>query len=239
MRSKGFDGMVCPIAGVMAAIGDRWGLLILRDLVCGLSRYDEFRQSSGITNATLSDRLKHLEANGLVERRRYQVNPERFEYLLTHKGWQIAPVMPVLAQIGDSLDVSGASAPPMKFVNRKTGARCGGALSIRRRGSGPTRRIWRSRKVPAQTSWSAGACRTVTGVAEKQIRQADERLLDGRPGFSVELHQVLPGHLVRQHAAPAIVGDPGEQRIPGPRRVFRLISSTSRDAYQRRPACRR
>ncbi|MDI7048078.1 winged helix-turn-helix transcriptional regulator, partial [Escherichia coli] len=60
MRSKGFDGMVCSIAGAMAAIGDRWGLLILRDLVLGLSRYDEFRQSSGITNATLSDRLKHL-----------------------------------------------------------------------------------------------------------------------------------------------------------------------------------
>lgn len=114
--------MVCSIAGVMAVIGDRWGLLILRDLVFGLSRYDEFRQSSGITNATLSDRLKHLEANGLVERRRYQVNPDRFEYLLTRKGWQVAPVMPVLAEIGDSLGVSGASAPPMKFVNRNTGA---------------------------------------------------------------------------------------------------------------------
>ncbi|MBJ9592947.1 MULTISPECIES: winged helix-turn-helix transcriptional regulator [Burkholderia] len=122
MRSKGFDGMVCPIAGAMAVIGDRWALLILRDLVLGLSRYDEFRQSSGITNATLSDRLKHLEANGLVERKRYQVNPDRFEYLLTRKGWQIARVMPVLAEIGDSLGVSGASAPPMKFVNRKTGA---------------------------------------------------------------------------------------------------------------------
>src|SRR5689334_15471660 len=122
MRSKGFDGMVCSIAGVMAAIGDRWGLLILRDLVCGLSRYEDFRQSSGITNATLSDRLKHLEANGLIERRRYQVNPERFEYLLTRKGWQIAPIMPVLAQIGDSLGMSGASGPPMTFVNRKTGA---------------------------------------------------------------------------------------------------------------------
>ncbi|MGF6646304.1 winged helix-turn-helix transcriptional regulator [Paraburkholderia sp. GAS206C] len=122
MRSKGFDGMVCSIAGVMAVIGDRWGLLILRDLVFGLSRYDEFRQSSGITNATLSDRLKHLEANGLVERRRYQVNPDRFEYLLTRKGWQVAPVMPVLAEIGDRLGVSGASAPPMKFVNRNTGA---------------------------------------------------------------------------------------------------------------------
>ena len=101
MRSKGFDGMVCSIAGVMAAIGDRWGLLILRDLVFGLSWYDEFRQSSGVTNATLSDRLKQLEANGLVERRRYQENPERFEYLLTQKGWQVAALMPVLAQIGD------------------------------------------------------------------------------------------------------------------------------------------
>jgi DNA-binding HxlR family transcriptional regulator len=122
MRSKGFDGMVCSIAGVMAAIGDRWGLVILRDLVCGLSRYEDLRQSSGVTNATLSDRLKHLEANGLIERRRYQVNSERFEYHLTERGWQIAPMMPVLAQIGDRLNISGASAPPMTFVNRKTGA---------------------------------------------------------------------------------------------------------------------
>ena len=75
MRSKGFDGMVCSIAGVMAAIGDRWAVLILRDLLCGLSRYEDFRHSSGVTNATLSDRLKHLEANGLVERRRYQHPP--------------------------------------------------------------------------------------------------------------------------------------------------------------------
>ena len=114
--------MVCSIAGVMSAIGDRWGMIILRDLVCGLSRYEDFRKSSGVTNATLSDRLKHLEANGLIERRRYQANPERFEYLLTQKGRQIAPLMPVLAQIGDRLNVSGASAPPMKVVNRKTGA---------------------------------------------------------------------------------------------------------------------
>lgn len=122
MRSKGFDGMVCSIAGVMGAIGDRWGLLILRDLVFGLSRYDEFRQSSGVTNATLSDRLKHLEANELIERRRYQENPDRFEYLLTQKGWQIARVVPVLALIGDRAGVSGAAAPPLRFVNRKTGA---------------------------------------------------------------------------------------------------------------------
>ncbi|MEI7374254.1 helix-turn-helix domain-containing protein [Dickeya chrysanthemi] len=122
MRSKNFDGMVCSIAGVMAAIGDRWGLLILRDLIFGISRYDELRQSSGVTNATLSNRLKHLEANGLIERRRYQVNPERFEYLLTPHGRQLAPIMVMLSQIGDRLGLSGASAPPLKFVNRKTGA---------------------------------------------------------------------------------------------------------------------
>jgi DNA-binding HxlR family transcriptional regulator len=122
MRSKSFDGMVCSIAGVMAAIGDRWGVLILRDLICGLGRYDDFRKSSGVTNATLSDRLKHLETSGLIERRLYQTNPERFEYLLTQKGWQVAPLMPALAQIGDRLNVSGASTPPLIFVNRKTGA---------------------------------------------------------------------------------------------------------------------
>lgn len=122
MRSKGFDGMVCSIAGVLAAMGDRWGLLILRDLTLGISRYEDFRRSTGITNATLSDRLKHLEASELVTRRRYQVKPERFEYLLTAKGAQVAALMPVLAQLGDALGVSGAPQPPLVFVNRKTGA---------------------------------------------------------------------------------------------------------------------
>jgi len=134
MRSKGFDGMVCSIAGVMAAIGDRWGLLILRDIFLGLSRYEDFRQSSGVTNVTLSDRLKHLEANGLIERRRYQFNPERFEYGLTPKGRQVGPVMAMLAQIGDSWNASGASAPPLKFVNRKTDADVGWSFVDQRTG---------------------------------------------------------------------------------------------------------
>jgi DNA-binding HxlR family transcriptional regulator len=61
MRSKNFDGMACSIAGALEAIGDRWAVLILRDLSLGLSRYEELRRSTGVTNATLSDRLKHLE----------------------------------------------------------------------------------------------------------------------------------------------------------------------------------
>lgn len=75
-----------------------------------------------MTNATLSDRLKHLQANGLVERCLYRTSPDKFEYVLTQKGWLLAPMMPVLAQNGDQLGVPGASKPPLIFANRRTGA---------------------------------------------------------------------------------------------------------------------
>ena len=82
MKSKGFEGMACSIAGVLDAVGDRWAMLILRDLSLGLKRYDDLRRSTDVTHATLSSRLKHLEENGLIERRQYQTRPDRFEYLL-------------------------------------------------------------------------------------------------------------------------------------------------------------
>jgi DNA-binding HxlR family transcriptional regulator len=122
MRSKGFDGMACSIAGVLAAIGDRWAVLILRDLSLGLSKYEDLRRSTAVTNATLSDRLKHLEENELIERRRYQINPERYEYILTRKGRDTILLTQALAQVGDKWAVSGNAGPPLKFTNRKTGA---------------------------------------------------------------------------------------------------------------------
>jgi DNA-binding HxlR family transcriptional regulator len=121
MKSKSFDGMACSIAGVLEAIGDRWAVLILRDLSLGLSRYEDLRRSTEVTNATLSDRLKHLEDNELIERRRYQLNPERHEYFLTPKGRDIILVIQALAQVGDKWAVSGNAGPPLKFVDRKTG----------------------------------------------------------------------------------------------------------------------
>src|ERR1700730_17651236 len=121
MKSKNFDGMTCSIAGVLDAIGDRWAVLILRDLSLGLTRYEDLRRSTGVTNATLSDRLKHLEDNELIERRRYQTNPERYEYVLTPKGRDIILVILALAQVGDKWAVSGDAGPPLKFVDRKTG----------------------------------------------------------------------------------------------------------------------
>jgi DNA-binding HxlR family transcriptional regulator len=121
MRSKSFEGMVCSIAGVLEAIGDRWAMLILRDLSLGLRRYEDLRRSTGVTNATLSDRLKHLEDYELIERRRYQVNPERYEYVLTPKGRDVILVMQAFLQVGDKWAVSGNAGSPLKFVNRKTG----------------------------------------------------------------------------------------------------------------------
>jgi DNA-binding HxlR family transcriptional regulator len=113
--------MVCSIAGVLDAVGDRWAVLILRDLSLGLSRYEDLRTSTGITNATLSDRLKHLEDNELIERRRYQTGPDRYEYLLTQKGRDIILVIQALAQVGDKWAVSGEQGPPLKFINRNSG----------------------------------------------------------------------------------------------------------------------
>ena len=121
MRSRSFDGMACSIAGALQAIGDRWAVLILRDLSLGLSRYEDLRRSTDVTHATLSDRLRHLENSGLIKRRRYQKNPERYEYVLTRKGWDSVLLTQAFAQIGDQWKASGASGPPLKFVNRNTG----------------------------------------------------------------------------------------------------------------------
>jgi DNA-binding HxlR family transcriptional regulator len=121
MRSKSFEGMACSIAGVLEAIGDRWAVLILRDLSLGLAKYEDLRKSTDVTNATLSDRLKHLEDNELIERRPYQTNPERYEYFLTAKGRDIILVIQALAQVGDKWAVSGDAGPPLRFIDRKTG----------------------------------------------------------------------------------------------------------------------
>lgn len=121
MRSKGFDGMVCSIADVMGALGDRWGILIMRDVLLGLKRYDDIQRSTGATHATLSDRLKQLTENGLVDRQRYQTRPERFEYVPTRKGYDIGLLMQAMVQIGDRWKRAGAEAPPLRFIDARSG----------------------------------------------------------------------------------------------------------------------
>lgn len=128
MRAKSFAGMTCSIAGALEAIGDRWAILILRDLLLGLSRYDDLQTSTGMPNTTLAERLKSLEEHGLVDRRQYQERPARFEYVLTRKGRDLWSVTFALAQWGDRWDASGAGAPPVDFVDKLTGRRA--ALAV-------------------------------------------------------------------------------------------------------------
>lgn len=121
MKSKSFAGMRCSIAGALEAIGDRWAILVLRDLAFGLSRYDDLRGSLGIPTTTLAARLKHLEAHGLIERVRYQDRPPRDEYRLTDKGRSLWKVTTALREWGDQWDATGYGAPTIEVVDRETG----------------------------------------------------------------------------------------------------------------------
>jgi DNA-binding HxlR family transcriptional regulator len=113
--------MRCSIAGALELIGDRWALLVIRDLSLGLSRYDDLRASTGIPAATLAARLKHLAASGIIERVRYQERPRRDEYRLTLKGRDLWKVSVALREWGDRWDATGLGSPTIEVVDRKTG----------------------------------------------------------------------------------------------------------------------
>ena len=84
----------CPIARSLDLIGDRWTLLIVRDLFRGKRRFSEFLGSAeGIKTNILTERLKRLERAGLVERSPYQKHPPRYEYHLTRTGRDLSPVL--------------------------------------------------------------------------------------------------------------------------------------------------
>lgn len=85
----------CPVARTANLIGSSWTCLILRDLFLqGARRFQDFQDSlSGIAPTTLSDRLRTLERNGIVERRFYSMSPPRAEYLLTPKGRDLGPII--------------------------------------------------------------------------------------------------------------------------------------------------
>src|ERR1700735_778235 len=70
MRTRSFADMSCSIAGALELVGDRWTLLIVRDLLFGLSRFDDLQRSTGIPPQTLADRLRRLEASKVITKHR-------------------------------------------------------------------------------------------------------------------------------------------------------------------------
>lgn len=106
----------CPIATTLDIVGDRWTLVILRDLLTGKRRYSQFLASpERITTNVLAARLKQMEADGLVTRAPYQTKPRRYEYTLTDKGLHLQGVLQQMC-VWANEHVPGTWQPPTWFM---------------------------------------------------------------------------------------------------------------------------
>ena len=101
----------CPVSCTLDVLGDRWTLLVVRDLMRGKRRYAEFVESKeGIPTNILADRLKRLQTDGVIRSRRYSEHPPRVEYELTAKGEDLRPIMRALVDWG--VKHAGGRTPP-------------------------------------------------------------------------------------------------------------------------------
>lgn len=93
MKRKSVAHTQCPIARGLDRVGDWWSILIIRDALSGLARFDQFQESLGIAPNMLTRRLNELVGAGLLERRLYNQHPPRHEYVLTACGRDFRPVV--------------------------------------------------------------------------------------------------------------------------------------------------
>ena len=120
MQRKSLNRMPCPIARSLDRVGDWWSILILRDALYGLTRFDQFQESLGIAPNMLTRRLDQLVSDGLLARRLYNERPPRYEYVLTDCGRDFRPVVLSLLAWGNRhFAPEGLS---VVVVDSKTGA---------------------------------------------------------------------------------------------------------------------
>jgi DNA-binding HxlR family transcriptional regulator len=124
MLNRTYDTQICSIARTLEVVGERWTLLVLRDVLRGTRRFEELVQSLGVARNVLSDRLDRLVEHGLVERVPYQDRPPRFEYRPTGKGSELLVVLLGLMHWGDR-HLAGEAGPPRIVEHRD----CGGAVA--------------------------------------------------------------------------------------------------------------
>jgi DNA-binding HxlR family transcriptional regulator len=115
-RNKLDARSACPLSCSLEVIGDRWTMLVLRDLFIGKKRFSEFLESpERISTNILSDRLEMMENAGLVEAIPYSDRPRRFEYELTGKGESLLPVLQELCRWGNQY-LPDTIVPPDSFM---------------------------------------------------------------------------------------------------------------------------
>lgn len=126
MLARDYD-LDCSIARTLELIGERWSLLVIRDVLLGNRRFGEIQESLGVARNVLSNRLQRLVDEGILEPRIYQERPERHEYFLTEKGLDLWPVLVAIMGFGDK-HLSAEGREPVRIVHKE----CGGAVNDRR-----------------------------------------------------------------------------------------------------------
>jgi DNA-binding HxlR family transcriptional regulator len=112
---RDYDGQNCSIARALEVVGERWTLLIVRDVFLGRRRFDQLQESLGIARNILTDRLNRLVDEGILERVPYSERPVRYEYRLTSKGLELNVALTALRQWGDK----HLSEKPPRLLRRK------------------------------------------------------------------------------------------------------------------------
>ncbi|MGW4091623.1 winged helix-turn-helix transcriptional regulator [Nocardia sp. NPDC004750] len=119
MRRTSFEDMNCSLAQCLEVVGEWWTLLIVRDALFGVTRFDDFRARLGIARNVLTQRLEHLIEHGVLTREPYQDNPVRYDYRLTPKGRSLWLVVTAMRQWGD--EWAAPDGPPVQTVHTTCG----------------------------------------------------------------------------------------------------------------------
>jgi DNA-binding HxlR family transcriptional regulator len=127
MLGNDYSGQACNIAAALEVVGERWSLLIVREVFLGVRRFDEMQSDLGIARNVLQTRLTRLVDHGVLEKRLYNEHPPRHEYLLTEKGIDLWPTIVALMRWGDE-HASRTGGPPVLLEHRG----CGGAVDEHR-----------------------------------------------------------------------------------------------------------
>jgi DNA-binding HxlR family transcriptional regulator len=127
MLGNEYEGQICSIARSLELVGERWTLLVVREIFHGRRKFSEMQRSLGVARNVLTARLQRLVDEGILERRPYSERPERYEYFLTEKGLDLWPVMISLMHWGDKHE-PGPGGPPSVVVHKE----CGGKIDDRR-----------------------------------------------------------------------------------------------------------
>ncbi len=113
---------VCPIARSLSVVGEYWTLLIMRELVMGMHKFEEIQAQTGMSSHLLTTRLKGMEKDGLIERKLYSTRPARYEYRATAMGKELDAVLLALRAWGTRwCGYEPGSEPAVTLVHKKSG----------------------------------------------------------------------------------------------------------------------